>query len=1046
MASIVKDPNVANVIRVPFGSAEWKKLRESHLYSSEISAVLNINDEYTSMQLFRNKLKGDIPLNDYENMEWEDKYHYIATKHFSKMFDTSLTRLGIVYHPNMEFLAGEPYALTPEKILLNISLPIRREIKKGKTPYSDWIKMQVDMEVCNLESCYYFQCQFKEYTNIPKELMHLPHGKQRKDGPSWVLTDVCIDIVKRDKEWFNNARTDILIFWQKIEDARNPRYYSIHPNPSDILIDVRTQKISFLTQNVFSGLMERVQQNIATPVVPAHIISGLDATVSRFKKRHIEMEALDRPISPVLVASRSIVRASPPVDAEQSSIRPDQISILPEREDNLAIHPYIVQLRPESKVSESKVEDSYINASDIKNFMLNDTLLDWLNMYGDKAKADSSECLGLMHKENEDFADKIYDVCEKIHNLTCIKIGSPDTQIFQQTLDEMKKGTHIIQSAVLRNEQQKTCANVDFLIRSDVLNKLFTNQAINTELMESSSQFSVAWHYVVVLVQNSTLRIRFDGVHLLDSGYNLAIKGYACLCNDLLSDLQGYISTYAYVIGSRWIYTSQGKEYSCNTWNNRAGVIDFGSRDSHIKAKVSEAIAWRKELTKHGSKWTIDPPSDVRLYPNMQNEYDMPWTTFKRALAEKNAEITDLMFCTPVHRANAFKEKVYSWRDKKCTAKLLGINGVKQGPLLDSILNINRIKSHMYQPEFIDLSIDKPKIEFFIAIASVQKSSLSDNISKYRSTKIEDITYLMSLGYTVNVVPPKQGFFTFQADYLSLESEKNIVENFYDTLICIIAENNAVASDCTIYCWHESTKNKYLALMFKYFDKFSSDILWQPLYPIFYNEQILINGSLNFSLESIASALYSHKLISTKYERITFNYLDLSRLVYQSYNTNDDMLSIKFVAAGATECDIVHEILEFLRNNLIFTDEEESKDTITVKLVGKRRREAIEGGEPVVQVIDANEQKSIRVSPRLHQTSVEQADSTESKVETKTNDVTKKVAKKSKVVANSPRTQTIPQVLSKKKHIIPDSDAETEIDAPPKKKPETTGDIFTAGH
>jgi hypothetical protein len=1026
MASSVNDTNVTSVIRVPFGSAEWKKLRESHLYSSEISAVLNINDEYTSMQLFRNKLKGDIPLNDYENMEWEDKYHYIATKHFAKMFNTSLTRLGIVYHPNMEFLAGEPYALTPEKILLNISLPIRREIKKGKTPYADWIKMQVDMEVCNLESCYYFQCQFKEYTNIPKELLHLPHGKQRKDGPSWVLIDTCIDIVKRDKEWFNNARTDILIFWQKIEDARNPRYYTIHSNPSDILIDVRTQKISFLTQNVFSGLMERVQQNIATPVVPAHIISGLDATVSRFKKRRIETEAPERAVSPVLVASRNVVRASPPVDAEQSTY---QIPILPEREDNLAIHPYIVQLQPDRKVAESKVADSYINASDIKNFMLNDTLLDWLNMYGDMTKADSSECIGLMHKENEDFVNKIYEACEKNHTLTCVKIVPTDAQIFQHTLDEMFRGTHIIQSAALRNEQQKTCANVDFLIRSDVLNKLFTNTAINPELMESSSKFSVAWHYVVVLVQNSTLRIRFDGAHLLDSGYNLAIKGYACLCNDLLSDLQGYIPTYAYVIGSRWIYTSQGKEYSCNTWNNRAGVIDFGSRDAHIKEKVSTAIAWRKELTAKGSKWTIDPPSDARLYPNMQNEYDIPWTTFKRVLAEKNAEITDLMFCTPVHRANAFKENVYSWRDKKCTAKLLGINGIKQGPLLDAILNINRTKSHMYQPEFIDLSIYKPKIEFFIAIASIQKSSLSDNISKYRSTKIEDITYLMSLGYTVNDASQKQGFFNFQADYLSLESEKNIVENFYDTLICIIAENNAVASDCTLYCWHEATKNKYLALMFKYFDKFSSDIQWQPLYPIFYNEQILINGSLNFSLESIALALYSHKLISTKYEKVTFNYLDLTRLVSQAYQTNDDMLSIKFVAAGATECDLVREILEFIRNNLIFTDEEES---VTVKLVGKRRKEAIEAGEPVVQVIDADEQKALRVSPRLHQPAVP--------LESEG----KKPAKKSKVV-NSPRTQTIPQVLSKKKRVIPESAAETE-DIPPKKKPETTTDIFTAGH
>ena len=70
-------------------------------------------------------------------------------------------------------------------------------------------------------------------------------------------------------------------------------------------------------------------------------------------------------------------------------------------------------------------------------------------------------------------------------------------------------------------------------------------------------------------------------------------------------------------MGRRWKYTSKGVNYQGNRCDDRLGIVDFNDYDYDFVEKSNDAIDWYRNVMGDGINWTVYPPTNKELYPNM---------------------------------------------------------------------------------------------------------------------------------------------------------------------------------------------------------------------------------------------------------------------------------------------------------------------------------------------------------------------------------------------------------------------------------------------
>ena len=262
-----------------------------------------------------------------------------------------------------------------------------------------------------------------------------------------------------------------------------------------------------------------------------------------------------------------------------------------------------------------------------------------------------------------EFEKKIVDY---IHNnkVPVVKVSEYITdETIRYTKQLMKSGTPIIHSAPVKNIKQRTHGIIDLLIRSDYIEKLIDNCPLtDDEKIIPSPKLGHEFHYVVIDIKFSTLPLTSNGINILNSGSYPAYKAQCHIYNQIIGDIQGYTSQYAFILGRRYRYTKKGVKYSNKSCLDKLGVIDYHDFDESYIEKTFDAVNWVKNIYQFGHKWSISPPSKNELYPNMCHDSG-EWQKHKNDISDDISEITSIWYCGIKHRNNALLKGISKWTD-----------------------------------------------------------------------------------------------------------------------------------------------------------------------------------------------------------------------------------------------------------------------------------------------------------------------------------------------------------------------------------------------
>lgn len=554
---------------------------------------------------------------------------------------------------------------------------------------------------------------------------------------------------------------------------------------------------------------------------------------------------------------------------------------------------------------------SWVSATAVKNYLLNDPLLDWLNLYyidygfnnkldnqgskeseGNheknkrKIEFDKSSHSSILFEMGNKFEDEVikylknkYPDCVKsvISKNNSNQHISPE--LMNLTFQLMLEGIPIITHAVLYNYLNKTFGVADLLVRSDWLNKIIHSIVIpiykkNIKAPKLHGNF----HYCVIDIKWTTLHLCANGEFIRNDNLFAAYKGQITIYNAALGILQGYTPNRAYILAKAWKY--EEKNYTNMGYNcfDLLGHIDFSTFDRKYISQTKNAIDWVRNVRYNGYKWSCIPPSVPELYPNMCNNYDFPYHQIKQNLADILHELTQIWKVSVRNRKIAHSNGVFKWSDPLCTPQIMGIRGKKISPIITQILKVNNINSDvLIEPKIIKNNTydwkNKKDIDFYVDFESINSCFYNRTINLENSKEENGIIFLIGIGYEEN---NQWKYKSFSMNQFNLEEEKRIMIEFIDFIENktneYVSKNKIKHRNLcfpTIFHWGHAEQTMFHIANKRHgniWDNWIKYVNWLDFCTVFQEEPIIIKGVKKFGLKEIAKIMNKHKFIQTQWK------------------------------------------------------------------------------------------------------------------------------------------------------------------------------------
>lgn len=589
---------------------------------------------------------------------------------------------------------------------------------------------------------------------------------------------------------------------------------------------------------------------------------------SRSKRKHAELEEVLLPVAAPVPTRSKVLQAGSKITARKKPTRARKAAKITEEEDT----PENVS---DEIVSVLDADAEWISASATRNYTLKDPLLDWLKAFASadprlKAKQTSEDSFTEMIMEQGcTFETEVYKLLTdrfpgQIEHLHGTSANARESEKFAETVDAMKRGVPIIYSGVLHHESTRTFGIPDLIVRSDYLGKIIDTPplTLRQEQVNAPLLGTGKYHYVIVDVKYTTLKLTANGVHLLNSGSIPAYKTQMYIYHRALSAAQGYNGGAAFLLGRGWSYTSKDETFSGDTCFGRLGTIDFtGIKiDKEVPGLADRAVDWVREVHQHGGGWDVFKPTRLEMYPNMSNNADWPWGDVKRQIATEIADISLLWMCGPKNREIAHSHGVTRWDDPRCTLDTLGIgeNAAYTRKILGCILDINRPDN----PELISptqVTIPGATTELYVDFETT--SNVFDDFSIMPHKGGAASIFMIGTGY-IDGETKEWVYRAFTVKEFTPEEEERVCREFTEYVA-------GFGVDVSLFHWSHHESSQWSNVLERHESIFESwlqaDAQWVDLLKVFKEYPIVVKGALGFGLKEVVKAMHSHGMIQCSY-------------------------------------------------------------------------------------------------------------------------------------------------------------------------------------
>lgn len=219
---------------------EWYNTRYNMITASEIASILDCNIYESSYDLLLRKLNPIEKISNY-SMDWGNMFEPIAIEFYEFIQKEQIETIGLVTHSKYPWLGASPDGVVLSGKLLEIKCPRIRKIG-GQVPLYYWIQMQIQMEVCNINTCDYFECEFYIYKDVYEynkdTISRDIQNTLNYNGKLYYykFIDSYMKTIKRDIDWFNSNVGKLQLFYEKmiyyrsLEDGINQLKFDSNKN------------------------------------------------------------------------------------------------------------------------------------------------------------------------------------------------------------------------------------------------------------------------------------------------------------------------------------------------------------------------------------------------------------------------------------------------------------------------------------------------------------------------------------------------------------------------------------------------------------------------------------------------------------------------------------------------------------------------------------------------------------------------------------------------------------------------------------------------
>lgn len=604
--------------------------------------------------------------------------------------------------------------------------------------------------------------------------------------------------------------------------------------------------------------------------------------------------------------------------------------------------------KPKQNKTEENNNEVWVSGTKVANYLLNEPVLDWMNMYYNKAnistiknnskcRSNSNKTFNIKKNINPSnpmenimnngnlFENKVVEHIRQQFPNEVVEIFTKgadinDNKYFNQTKDHIKKGTPIIAQGVLINYQNMTRGIADIIIRSDYINKLFKREILKKEEIYHNNKY----YYIIIDIKYSHIPLCANGMTIRNEGRFKAYKGQLLIYNCILGLIQNYTPKFAFIMGKSWhIDKKNNEERGYNTFD-LLGKIDYEKFDFKYIDLTKNAICWMNDLKTNGKDWSPLNPHCNEMYFNASNKDDYPWTEIKKDILSQTEDVTNIWMVGPEHRANALKHNIKKWSDKNLTSNILGIKSEKIKKTVDSILKVNRSKKIKILPKKIKNNLGNWKqtypSDFYIDFETLDENFFLKNnsINIENSKSFTHFIFMIGVGYEYK---GEWKYKVFKCDNYTQSEEKRILKKFKKFLNKKTKKLNKDQNFPTrLIHWSKAEKSFLSNALDRHPELISSwnkNEEWLDLYEMFTSEPITINGALTFKLKEIAKAMHKHKFINTTWDSGVQDGLNAMNLASEYYTEQNEITIEKFnhvTKYNEVDCKTLYEMLKFLRS------------------------------------------------------------------------------------------------------------------------------------